>query len=300
MTRTILITTAAIAAAFVQPVQAGPHGGGGGGGGHGGGGGGGGARFSGGGGGHAAFHGGGGGGAAFRGGGSTAFRGGGGGAVHFQSAPRMAGGATSMPRAATQSQSFALRNSTGSGRTFSQASPRAAITNRSFNGTNRQAQTFAFGGTAPANRNFEGRAADTRSFSRPSAEASRNWDRRQIHTWNNHRYRWFNNNWVILDGGWGYGSPYYYGGYSPYYYGDDYDYDTPAESAGAAPNEYSSSANLAASVQEELVQKGYNPGAVDGVIGPQTRNAIGQFQSDHRLPVTGDLNPATISAMGLR
>jgi hypothetical protein len=126
---------------------------------------------------------------------------------------------------------------------------------------------------------------------------TRDWDHRQIHTWNHHRFRWFNNNWVIIDGGFGY--PYYYGGYGPYYYGDDYGYDTPAYSTEAQPYEYSSSANLAASVQEELVQKGYNPGAVDGVIGPQTRNAIAQFQSDHRLPVTGEIDSATISAMGL-
>lgn len=151
-----------------------------------------------------------------------------------------------------------------------------------------------------ANRGFNNNnaAVDPRNFSRPSGDVARNWDRRQIHTWNNHRYRWYNNNWVIIDGGFGYGYPYYYGGYAPGY---DYDYDAAPydNSTGALPYEYSTTDSLASSVQEELVRKGYNPGAVDGVIGPQTRNAIAQFQSDHRLPVTGRIDRSLLSAMGL-
>lgn len=189
----------------------------------------------------------------------------------------------------------------------SHANPRAVVTNRSFN--NRPAApTIAFGGSAPNNvdRNANIRsnaAAGTRTFNRSDlrtapAEFSRNWDRRQTHNWNHHRYRWFNNAWVIFDGGY-YGDPYFYDyGYAPGY-ADDYDSTPYDNSTPALPFEYSTSDRLASSVQEELVRKGYNPGAVDGVIGPQTRNAIAQFQSDHRLPVTGRIDRSLISAMGL-
>ncbi len=148
-----------------------------------------------------------------------------------------------------------------------------------------------------ANRNFDNRSADTRNFSQPSREITREWDRRQVHNWNNHRFRWFNNNWVIIDGGFGYGYPYYYG-YAPYYE-SDYDSTPYDNSTSALPYEYSTTDSLASSVQEELIRKGYNPGAVDGVIGPQTRNAIAQYQSDHRLPVTGQIDRPLLGAMGL-
>jgi len=285
MNRTILLTAAALAVAFVQPGQAWARGGGG-------------DSHSGGG------RGGAGGGAAFRAGGGSS-RGGGGASMHVSQAPHFASHVQAMPRAATQAQSFALRQPTQPARTFSRPNnSNATVNNRTFNGANRQSPSIAFGGSAPMsrdaevqpNRSFNG-TADTRNFSRPSTEVTRDWDRRQIHTWNHHRFRWFNNNWVIIDGGFGFGYPYYYG-YAPY---DDYGYDaTPYDdSTTALPYERSTTDSLASAVQEELVRKGYNPGAVDGVIGPQTRNAIAQFQSDHHLPVTGRIDRSLMSAMNL-
>jgi len=288
MNRTILLTTAALAVAFVQPSQAWARGDGGDG--HSGGGGGGGARAA--------------GGAAFHGGGGGSVRGGGGPSMRVSQAPHFASHVQSTPR--SQEQSFALRQPMQSPRTFSRPNnANTFVNNRSFNGANRRSPTVAFGGSAPMSRDAEVRqnrsfnsTADARHFSRPSGEVSRNWDRRQMHTWNNHRYRWYNNNWVLFDSGFGYGYPYYYGGYAPY---DDYDYDSAPydNSAAALPYEYSTTDSLASSVQEELVRKGYNPGAVDGVIGPQTRNAIAQFQSDHHLRVTGQIDRSLLGAMGL-
>jgi len=101
----------------------------------------------------------------------------------------------------------------------------------------------------------------------PSVEVSRGWDRGNSHSWNHHNYRWNNGNWVIINTG-GYGSPY-------------------------------DSQSLAASVQAQLAQQGYNPGPPDGVIGGQTRDAIASFQNDHRLPVTGQIDPPLLQAMGL-
>ena len=40
-------------------------------------------------------------------------------------------------------------------------------------------------------------------------------------------------------------------------------------------------------VQAGLTQLGYNPGPIDGVMGPRTKTAIESYQRDHNLPVDG-------------
>jgi peptidoglycan hydrolase-like protein with peptidoglycan-binding domain len=45
--------------------------------------------------------------------------------------------------------------------------------------------------------------------------------------------------------------------------------------------------NLVAKVQTELLQLGYDPGEIDGLIGPNTRRAIKQFQRDIGRRQTG-------------
>ncbi|MBN9509662.1 MAG: peptidoglycan-binding protein [Alphaproteobacteria bacterium] len=52
-------------------------------------------------------------------------------------------------------------------------------------------------------------------------------------------------------------------------------------------------------VQGRLQALGFYHGAVDGLWGPATQEAITAFQRDHDLNVTGRLDPATVSAMGL-
>ncbi|NNG04073.1 MAG: peptidoglycan-binding protein [Inquilinus sp.] len=49
----------------------------------------------------------------------------------------------------------------------------------------------------------------------------------------------------------------------------------------------SSPSSLVFQVQSLLQSLGYNPGAVDGQIGPRTRIAISNFQRDYSLPQTG-------------
>ena len=68
------------------------------------------------------------------------------------------------------------------------------------------------------------------------------------------------------------------GYYDPYYLGayDDY---------------------TAVAVQRALAQLGYYHGPVDGVVGPQTEKAIRWFQSADRLPVTGEIDSATLRAL---
>jgi hypothetical protein len=51
-------------------------------------------------------------------------------------------------------------------------------------------------------------------------------------------------------------------------------------------------------VQSTLEREGYYSGPVDGVLGPQTREAIENYQRDHRLTVTGKVTSAMLNRMG--
>jgi hypothetical protein len=48
-----------------------------------------------------------------------------------------------------------------------------------------------------------------------------------------------------------------------------------------------------------LLNKGYNPGPADGLLGKQTRKAIANYQWDTGLRITGELDDATRQALGL-
>jgi hypothetical protein len=49
--------------------------------------------------------------------------------------------------------------------------------------------------------------------------------------------------------------------------------------------------------QGRLRNLGYPVGPIDGDLGPRTRAAIGYFQADEQLPVTGELDDATITRL---
>jgi peptidoglycan hydrolase-like protein with peptidoglycan-binding domain len=49
-----------------------------------------------------------------------------------------------------------------------------------------------------------------------------------------------------------------------------------------------------AAVQSALSRAAYGQITPDGVLGPQTRDAIRRFQADHGLPLTGDISDALI------
>ncbi len=52
-------------------------------------------------------------------------------------------------------------------------------------------------------------------------------------------------------------------------------------------------------LQQTLLDKGYNPGPIDGVIGSKTNAALEKFQQDNSLPI-GGLNKDTLDALGLQ
>ncbi len=96
-----------------------------------------------------------------------------------------------------------------------------------------------------------------------------------------------------------FGAPYYWDtgywypcwGYNP---GFNYEYDGPIYGYnGLAPDQ------VLVTVQTRLQQQGYYQGAVDGTMGPLTRQALADFQADHGLAVTAAVDEPTLATMGL-
>lgn len=70
------------------------------------------------------------------------------------------------------------------------------------------------------------------------------------------------------------------------------------EGPGAAANP--SKRETIRQAQRQLQALGYNPGSVDGDLGPRTTAALFAYQRAHRLPETGKLDEATLSALALK
>lgn len=121
-------------------------------------------------------------------------------------------------------------------------------------------------------RDWDGDRDYRRYRGRLSYDVYRNWDRDRIYSWNNNRYRWYGGSWVIYDA-------------SPTVV-----YSESLPMVGAS---------VVASVQAELLDRGYNAGPADGVMGSRTRSAIAAFQDDRGLAVTGTINSSLLSALDL-
>lgn len=99
---------------------------------------------------------------------------------------------------------------------------------------------------------------------------------------------------IFFDWGWwGWYDGWWYPawGYDPYAY---YAYDQPIYGYNGLPPD-----QVIADVQAALQQQGYFQYAVDGNMGPLTRAAIANYQRDHLLPITGEIDPPTLGSLGL-
>jgi hypothetical protein len=121
--------------------------------------------------------------------------------------------------------------------------------------------------------------------------------RRRHHRDHHHRSWWRSHyNRIVLFGGgyyyWndGYWYPAY--GYDPYY--STYAYDEPIYGYNELPP-----GQVIANVQTALQEQGYYNDAVDGLIGPNTRVALSNFQRDYGLPITAAIDGPTLKALGL-
>jgi hypothetical protein len=98
----------------------------------------------------------------------------------------------------------------------------------------------------------------------------------------------------VLGGWWGWNGGYWYPawGYDPYAW---YPYDGPIYTGYADLTPY----QIIVNVQVALRDQGYYAGAVDGVLGPQTRAALAAFQSDNGLAVTSAVDQPTLQTLGV-
>lgn len=136
----------------------------------------------------------------------------------------------------------------------------------------------------------------------------RNWSTGHDHNWNGHRCHFHNGYWFIYDP-FPYWYPWDYGyGYYPYdgYYDQGY-YDQgayPQEQVYTAPADSKNSDyavdSQVSDVQSALAREGYYDGAIDGKLGPGTRNALRRYQRDRGLEVTGGITHGVTQALGLR
>ena len=70
--------------------------------------------------------------------------------------------------------------------------------------------------------------------------------------------------------------------------------------ATSVPQESLAQSDLIRDVQDRLTTLGYDPGPLDGLMGPRTRAALRAFQGGSGLPETGEVDAQTLTALGLR
>jgi len=135
---------------------------------------------------------------------------------------------------------------------------------------------------------------------RHDANWHQDWDRRHVHFFRNRFFVFDDGFWFGLDPG------FFPWDYYPYY--DYYPYDYyPAYYADVDPNYYGDceycstpvSDPTVTAVQTQLLQLGDYSGPVDGIFGPQTRDAVTRYQIANQLDVTGSLSAQTLQSFGL-
>jgi hypothetical protein len=137
-------------------------------------------------------------------------------------------------------------------------------------------------------------------YQREAAASHPDWDRRRAHYEDNHWWAYNGDSWIGLDAGfypWDY-YPYYTYDYYPYDYVIGDSADIPAAYQGTTTTTPAPDATVTA-VQTQLGQQGYYGGAIDGLFGPTTRDAVAAYQTAQNLTVTGSLTPETLQALGL-
>jgi hypothetical protein len=134
-------------------------------------------------------------------------------------------------------------------------------------------------------------------------QGSQNWQGQQYTVFRNYQSQWHDQNWwhghyhnnIVFV----FGAPYYWNagywfpawGYYPNAY---YAWDGPIYAYNHLPPD-----QVIANVQASLQQQGYYQGEVDGLIGPLTREALANYQRDHRLYETASIDQPTLESLGM-
>ena len=114
----------------------------------------------------------------------------------------------------------------------------------------------------------------------------------RTHGWAHHRHRRPHSS-IYFGLGFGYPLGYGYPGYYPYGYGYY------ARPGAVVYQTVATDGSIVVEVQKRLARAGYYRGAIDGVIGNETRRAIRAYERGHGLPVDGRLDQQLLATMGL-
>jgi len=134
---------------------------------------------------------------------------------------------------------------------------------------------------------------------------AQNWSGPQYQVFASYRPQWHDRGWwqssyganlLLIGGGWYYWNAGYW--YPAWGYDESaayYPYDGPIY----VGNHRTPFDQVVADVQASLQEQGYYQGDVDGLMGPQTRQALADFQRDHGLITTAALDQPTLASLGL-
>ena len=74
---------------------------------------------------------------------------------------------------------------------------------------------------------------------------------------------------------------------------------SPATAPKVLPGDTAKFKDIVRQVQIGLMTRGYYSGAIDGLVGPETRASLIRFQTDYKLSVTGTVTPEVLDAFGV-
>jgi len=196
-----------------------------------------------------------------------------------------------------------LQNKPNVNRTYTPRTdvPNATTTQywRNRNRTNSNVVTNQTPNANVQNRNWQNRTNTNRTWQNNNTANTFTFEQaRRRHNRERHDRNWWRSRYsrIVLFGGgyyfWdnGYWYPAY--GYDPYY--SSYAYDEPIYGYNDLDP-----GQVIANVQSALQEQGYYNDAVDGLIGPNTRAALSNFQRDRGLPITAAIDGPTLKALGL-
>ena len=134
-------------------------------------------------------------------------------------------------------------------------------------------------------------------------QGSERWVDSNYEVFRNYRSEWHDRDWwrshysriAFGVGGWYYRNASYWlpaWGYDPNAY---YAYDGPIYAQKGLPPD-----QVIADVQEALQKQAYYRGQVDGLLGPPTRAALGDYQRDHNLYITSAIDSPTLQSLGMK
>jgi hypothetical protein len=159
---------------------------------------------------------------------------------------------------------------------------------------------------------FVNRSRSTASWSGMRAAVINNWRGeafagRQYWAFRNYQRQWHDSGWwrhhcgdrIVFVTVYSQPFPFYFdaGYWYPawgYYPDSYYPYDGPIYGYNDLPPD-----EITANVQTQLYNEGYYDGPIDGILGPDTRAAIADYQADHALAVTAAIDEPTVESLGL-